>query len=920
MQRVMITAWVTAAVAVVLFAPVADEAGAGTSSAPGRVLELRVVNERSREAIAGADLEIWLSGARKKDVTDEQGRCRVEHSGEISQNLIIRASKAGFVPVSVAWPPGVPRIPIPDSYTLALEPGTSIGGIIQDEDGKPIAGARVELLVSIGGELKSVSIRDQQYKTDAAGRWRCDTVPAKLDDVSIRLEHPDYVSDDMFGRTPKPPMEKLRDMTGVMVMKKGVALAGRVLDTKGRSIEGASVMQGSMRLGTHYPGTRTDQEGRFQFRHVRPGTTILTIQAAGYSPGLEQLVVQKEGEPVEFRLARGRTLRGQVVDQAGQPIPGASVAVEGWRGYRSLQWRVDTDAQGQFRWDEAPADEVLIDVVKQHYMNIRRHPMTASDQKYTITMPPVLRVTGRVLDQETGQPILRGTVFPGTDRGDSRPVYWNGRRARPFADGRYEVAFTEPSYAHLIRIEAEGYVPEVSRPFDNGEGQVAFDVTMKEGTGPSGIVCFPDGRPAPGAEVILCTRARGAYIRAGRNVQKRDSTFVETGPDGRFAFPAQADTYTLVALHERGYAQVTDDEMIASSQVTLQPWGRVEGELLLGSRAGAGQTVQLLFDRPLATGAPRIQHDCGTVADKDGHFILDRLPPGKGNVCRMIKTGERSARFADLTPIEVKAGETVRVKMGGTGRPVTGKIIVPAEAKDRLDWETMDYYLVRRSPEGSSPSWAFQLERDGTFRAENITAGDYRLYLQAYALPVDAGGGRGERLGNLSHFFTVPDMPGGRSDEPLDLGALELPIVETAVTAVSLIGKPLPDLTALKLEISAGALAGKGLLVCFFDVDQRPSRNTLLQLAQRESPLRDKGIVLIGVQGAKTDETRLTEWLQQNAISFPVGLIPGNETKTRLAWGVRSLPWLILTDAPHIVCAEGFGVTELDDRMKNVDK
>ena len=789
--------------------------GAGPASESGGVLEFQVVSRQTKEPLAGVDLEIRLGSQTRKEVTNEQGRCRIEYQRQGQQFPTIRASKPGFVPRTVSWGPGGLGAQIPDRYTLALEPGTSLGGIIQDEDGKPIEGATVDLLVSWNGQLTSFSVPGQTLRTDANGRWRCDTVPAKLDDVSIRLAHPGYVSDEMYNMTPKPPMAKLRDMTGVMVMKKGVTLAGRVLDTEGQPIEVATVMQGAMRLGTEYPNTRTGKEGRFEFRNARPGEMILTVQTAGHAPELQKLAVQKGMGPIEFRLERGHALKGRVVDKAGNPVTGAFVAVDGWRGYRCLAWRVNTDADGRFQWSEAPADEVLIDMGKQGYMSIRRSPMTASDNEYTITMYPVLRVAGRVVDRETGQPIPKFTVTSGIDFGDGRSTSWDRRRVKPFTDGHYEISFGEPRYGHLVRVEAEGYLPEVSRPFEDGEGEVTFDMALRKGAGLSGTVCLPDGKPVPGAEVILCTKVQGAYIRDGRNTQKQQSEFVETGPQGRFVFPARTDPYTLVVLHEKGYAQVTSDELGASAQVTLQPWGCVEGKVLLGSRAGANELVHLIFDRPVETGAPRIYHDCSGIADKGGHFVLDRVPPGRGKVCREIRISERTGRFTDSVPIEIKAGETTSVTIGGTGRPVIGKVVIPEEVKDRLDWQNLDYYVRSQSAEGPSQFWAFKLESDGTFRAENIPAGDHCFYLTAYGIPADSRSYRGERIGSLTHPFTVPDIPGGRSDAPLDLGVLELLAVGGSANASSLLGRAVPDLRDLNLGIAPDGSDGKRLLICF---------------------------------------------------------------------------------------------------------
>jgi hypothetical protein len=39
--------------------------------------------------------------------------------------------------------------------------------------------------------------------------------------------------------------------------------------------------------------------------------------------------------------------------------------------------------------------------------------------------------------------------------------------------------------------------------------------------------------------------------------------------------------------------------------------------------------------------------------------------------------------------------------------------------------------------------------------------------------------------------------------------------------------------------------------------------------------------------------------------------------RLRFNWGVRSLPWLFLTDKEHVVIAEGFVVAELDEKLNS---
>ena len=82
--------------------------------------------------------------------------------------------------------------------------------------------------------------------------------------------------------------------------------------------------------------------------------------------------------------------------------------------------------------------------------------------------------------------------------------------------------------------------------------------------------------------------------------------------------------------------------------------------------------------------------------------------------------------------------------------------------------------------------------------------------------------------------------------------------------------------------------------------------------------MKEKGITVVAIQIYKVDENTLNEWVKKNNIPFPIGMIEGDAETTRFNWGVRSLPWLILTDRKQIVTAEGFSLSELDKKVKEV--
>jgi hypothetical protein len=131
----------------------------------------------------------------------------------------------------------------------------------------------------------------------------------------------------------------------------------------------------------------------------------------------------------------------------------------------------------------------------------------------------------------------------------------------------------------------------------------------------------------------------------------------------------------------------------------------------------------------------------------------------------------------------------------------------------------------------------------------------------------------------------------------------------------SLVGKPLLELKEFGIESLPDA-TDKMMLVCFFDMQQRPSRNCLLQLSKKASELKEKNIEVIAVQASKIDKSTLDEWVKEQKIPLPVGFIETAEEIKLFKWGVKSLPWLILADKKHTVSAEGFGLNELDEKTE----
>jgi hypothetical protein len=136
----------------------------------------------------------------------------------------------------------------------------------------------------------------------------------------------------------------------------------------------------------------------------------------------------------------------------------------------------------------------------------------------------------------------------------------------------------------------------------------------------------------------------------------------------------------------------------------------------------------------------------------------------------------------------VHPGETARAVIGGSGRAVIGRLAAPRNADKTWSWSNAGLFVNKLSPNtdrgaglGGQPKDGLgimndivKVAADGSFRCADMPAGSYELVILVNA-PGDVPLGPASRvLGSLRHRFTVPEPTNGRSDEPLDLGRLEV--------------------------------------------------------------------------------------------------------------------------------------------------
>ena len=181
----------------------------------------------------------------------------------------------------------------------------------------------------------------------------------------------------------------------------------------------------------------------------------------------------------------------------------------------------------------------------------------------------------------------------------------------------------------VIRIEADGYLPAISRRMKDDEEEAVVHFALKRGRGDCGR--------RPPARWLAAGRGRGdaGHLRRGRRtsttagppVGESTSGSSRRRADGRFDLPPQDPPYTIVVLHDRGYAvREVNARPTAPTELTVLPWSRVEGTLRFGGRPGAGQQLSLSAHRHRGTTSPGADSRRPTPR---GDSRFERVVPGE---------------------------------------------------------------------------------------------------------------------------------------------------------------------------------------------------------------------------------------------------------------------------------------------------
>ena len=755
--------------------------------APDGRLEIHAVADATGKPLEGAIVEwqLRINGGelnKTTSTTGSDGKAALDWPNAATVNsLSVTARKPGFAPLIIHWADSAHVVRLPASKSLRLVPGITIGGIVRDETGNPVAGATIKVFAPpTESEPTYVHFTIVETTTNAQGRWRYDDAPANLRGVNVGIQAPRFL-----GISAAPS----RNLTFLTVLKRGFTVKGRVLDARGEPIPGANVRAASR--FTSGQNTATDSGGEFTLEDCPPGASTVTARADGFAPDLRDF--HPEDQPaLEFRLEPGHTLRGKVVDRQSKPVPRATIAAATWRNERSLDLRIDSGPDGRFEWRGAPADAVVYDVFKPGFMSRRGVTLAPTNAEQVITLDPELIISGRVSDAATGRPLPRFRVVRGLLILNDPTVSWLVQDAAEFADGNYRIKYAEAYAGYALRVEASGFKPAESRVFKPGETTPSFDFVLTPAAPAdllAGVVLRPDGTPAPGVEVALATPDHPLVFETGDFKFRHGSgmSIAKTGADGRFSLDRRDGPYLLAATGDDGYAQATSAAFEKSNTLSMIRWGKIRGEARIGRKPAAGELISFVRrDRNFQPGDFDSLHHIQTRTDERGRFVFEKVIPGPSEVARVVVTEVGNGQSLHMgcwrEPVDVAPGDIVLARIGGKGRAVVGRIKRPDRKARLFDWRLNRPATLSTLRSGDpvppgadkDPHWADRfaasLDKDGRFRIDDVPPGRYELTVKIDPPPAPDARARARELGRV--MISV-DVPARAEDVPVDLGDIE---------------------------------------------------------------------------------------------------------------------------------------------------
>lgn len=719
-----------------------------------RTITVRVLDEAG-QPVSGAKVQasVWNIEPTKKDrfptryyTTNDSGDAVVT---VLSRLRILRlwASKADHVPLFVNFAEGTHEDGhlIPEVFEFHLQPGARLSGVVVDEGGNPIKGARVEVRVDVNERNSGrnpkprisgwLSSEDEAVRTDQDGHWEITNAPAPREDADYKFRmmvtHPDFAGDTKWGELQEKQgitVEQLRAGTAKLALDRGIAISGTITGPDGKPVtEGLVVWDDDPYLAEGTNETRIDASGRYETLRLAPGEYPITVLAPGFAPEQRKVQVSQALKDVDFQLTAGNPVKIKIVDQAGKPIPEAGVQITAWRGTKAIFNHKhpnvpdsaiprQADQDGIYTWTWAPADAVTYHIGAIGH-DAKELSLVAKEAAHEVTLPAMPTIFGKVVDAESGKPIEKFRVVPvKAFRPDFYSTDFQDSSIAEGKQGAYRIeieSYGQSGNRYRVRIEADGYRTALGqKSLAVGDPPLEEDFRLEKAPALRGVVIDTTGAPVNEFTVAVGTPTTSPTFSVDRTDASFGISFRVEGKND-FELPATFEPQRIRVFNDSGFAEVLRQPNEAIGTMTIEPWASVSGRLVQDGEPVAGVGIYFLPLVKRGLTEARFQDAFSAKTDTNGNFRFDRLPPMSGSVRPALGPWQDSVLTSgESVPIELKPGDRQEIVLGGDGATIAGRVVATGNDTEKLSKRWSINYLVSRGRGVDSPHDAPALSFD----------------------------------------------------------------------------------------------------------------------------------------------------------------------------------------------------------------
>jgi uncharacterized GH25 family protein len=909
---------------------VVDENGKPVSDAQVGILML-VIGSNEERHLLDSNASAKILNTR----TDSTGKfsfmnlpadAKVEFLVQKAGYATISTFKRAVIPnQSLQFSPGQKDIKI-------IQPAESrIEGVVVDKDtGKPVAG--INLLLR---ESQNYTVYGQNLVTSGDnGAFTISGVSAGSYNIIFAMPQQDI--SDWVAQPVSVTLEAGQTKKDVKVeLEKGGFLEAILTDVdNSKPLEGAGISLYSNRLGQSFSGS-SNKDGIARIRLLPGVYTSITAYKQDYSSIDQQdaiTIVEGSIKRLEFQLNSMPALSGIVSDESGKPVKGAKLLI-----LAGSSSEIESDSEGKYEisWDDMalPAMVIQRDMPLLVCRYVEGNLATAftvdkATKTLDIKLKPGVTIIGKVIGSD-GKSIegagirimLRQTMMAST--------FLRNVSIKTDAEGNFEIKAVPADQRYQINVNANGYGSKQIDTYANNAINNILDVEPL--TLPianltvSGQVVDTEGNPLANARIesrnfeggqpeslLTQTDSQGKFILKGVCEGKVNvrANVTRTGKSLSAIVYTNGGASDIKIVAREGQAAVQYIRTETYEQI-IQKSDKVIAGLVVDEKGSpvAGLNVVVCCKKTQRENGKFTWmfgdfSSLSNTTDKQGRFAIALEEDAEYNL--LFSPDNYAATIVYDVPAGKKDLKVV-LEQGGS---ISGQLVrmekskkVPiANAEVKIEQESRAAYTHL----GFDRDRTLVTDAQGRFKFEHIQTkirpGNSRTDTEWEPVP---------RVWVISYGDITKTVAFNDGTEINDFELVANP--EESQLSV---GKPLPGFDGINIKFSEEQTKGKRILVCFFDYGQRPSRNCIIQLNTEAKELITQGVEIIAVQTSKIEQDTLDKWVKDNNISFPIGMIEAAKEKTSLAWGVKSLPWLILTDKEHVVTAEGFAITELDEKIR----